>query len=53
MEPKGSLLCTQKRGKALIAEPDESSLHYTSYTNSLKYLLILLYPHHRKGLLNP
>jgi len=32
MEPKGSLLCSQKRATAPIAEPGESSLHYTPYT---------------------
>ena len=51
MEPEGSLLCSEKRATAPIAEHDESSLHNTPYTNSLKYFLILLYPHHRIGLL--
>jgi len=45
MEPKGSLLCSQKRATPPIGEPDESSLHCTPYINSLKYFLILIYPH--------
>ena len=32
MEPKGSLLRSQKSAAAPIAEPDESSLHCTPYT---------------------
>ena len=36
-EPKGSLLCTQKPSTVPAAEPDESSLHYTPYTNSLTF----------------
>ena len=50
-EHRGSLLCSQKPATVPTAEPDGSSLHYIPYANSLKYFLILLYPHHRIGLL--